>query len=182
MMNARSFIVFLLLITNLASAAQAPQSREYELKAAFLFNFSQFVDWPPASFSTDQAPFVIGILGQNPFGGYLEDIVSGEKANGHAVTVQYYNTIEEIRSCHILFINPAGTKNRERVVESLKGRNILTVSDASDFSELGGMIRFFTRDNKIKFEINPEASRAAGLTISSKLLRLAEIYTPKKSS
>jgi hypothetical protein len=181
MTNARSFIALLLLITNLASTAQSTPSREYELKAVFLFNFSQFVEWPIASFSTRQAPFVIGILGKNPFGVYLEEIVSGEKANGHAVTIQYYNDVKEISACQILFINVAGTKNTQRIIESLKGHTILTVSDASDFSELGGMVRFFTRDNKIKFEINPDASRASGLVISSKLLRLAEIFTPKKT-
>jgi hypothetical protein len=183
MTNTRSFIAsLLLLITHLASAAQTPPSREYELKAVFLFNFSQFVEWPPASFSTGQAPFVIGILGKNPFGTYLEEIVSGERANGHTVTIQYYNDVKDIGACHILFINITGTKNTQRIVESLKGRNTLTVSDASDFSEQGGMVRFFTRDNKIKFEINPDASKAAGLVISSKLLRLAEIFTPQKNS
>lgn len=170
----------LLLITHLAPAQ--PPSREYELKAVFLFNFSQFVEWPPASFPTAQAPLVIGILGKNPFGSYLEELVTGEKVNGHAVTIQYYNSVEEIRACHILFINLAETKKTERAIGDLKGRNILTVSDASDFSAEGGMIRFFTRDNKIKFEINLEASKAAALTISSKLLRLAEIFTPAKNS
>ena len=181
MANAWSISVLLLSMTHLAPAAQPP-SREYELKAVFLFNFSQFVEWPPASFSTAQAPLVIGILGKNPFGSYLEELVAGEKVNGHAVTIQYYNSVEEIRSCHILFVNLADTKKTERAIGDLRGRNILTVSDASDFSAQGGMIRFFTRENKIKFEIDLEASKAAGLTISSKLLRLAEIYIPPKNS
>lgn len=180
--NVRIFITVLLVINNLALAAQAPPSREYELKAVFLFNFTQFVEWPAATFPSDQAPLVIGILGKNPFGAYLEEIVSGEKVNGHPVAVQYYNSIEEIRSCHILFINLAGAKKGERVVEDLKGRNILTVSDASGFSEQGGMIRLYTKDNKIKFQINLEASKAASLVISSKLLRLADIYIPPKNN
>jgi len=178
----RSFIAFLLLTGHLVSAAQGVPSREYELKAVFLFNFTQFVEWPASSFSSDQGPIVIGILGKNPFGAYLEEIVSGEKVNGHAVTVQYYNNVEEIKACHVLFINLADIKKTERVVEALKGQNILTVSDAMDFSEQGGMVRFFTRDNKIKIQINLEASKAASLTISSKLLRLAEIFTPHKNS
>jgi hypothetical protein len=163
-------------------SAQTPVTREYQVKAVFLFNFTHFIEWPAASFSADQAPFVIGILGKNPFGAYLEEIVSGEKVNGHTVTVQYYNNMEEIKTCHILFINLAEEKKMEQVVESLKGRNILTVSDAPDFSEQGGMIRLFARDNKIKFQINLEASKAASLTLSSKLLRLADIYVPPKNS
>ena len=172
----------LLLITNLALVAQAPPSREYELKALFLFNFTQFVEWPPAAFSNDEAPLVIGVIGKNPFGARLADIVSGEKVNGHAVTVQYYADVEEIGACHILFINLSDAKRTERILEALKGRNILTVSDISGFSAEGGMIRLFTRNNKIRFEVNLEASRAAGLIISSKLLRLAEIFTPLKNS
>jgi len=178
----RLFITFLVLTGHLVSAAQGASSREYELKAVFLFNFTQFVEWPASSFSSNQEPVIIGILGKNPFGAYLEEIVSGEKVNGHAVTVQYYNNVEEIKGCHVLFINLADTKKTERVVEALNGRNILTVSDAPGFPEQGGMVRFFTRDNKIKLQVNLEASRAASLTISSKLLRLAEIYTPHKNS
>jgi hypothetical protein len=178
----RCLFAVLLVIANLALVAQGPVSREYELKAVFLFNFTQFVEWPPAAFSNVQAPLVIGVIGKNPFGTRLEDIVSGEKVNGHEVTVQYYNDAEEIGACHILFINLSDTQKRERAIEVLKGRNTLTVSDIPGFSAEGGMIRLFTRDNRIRFEVNLEASREAGLTISSKLLRLAKIFTPLKNS
>jgi hypothetical protein len=180
--DIRCMLASVLLISTLALAGQTPVTREYQLKAVFLFNFTQFVEWPASSFSTDQSPLVIGILGKDPFGAALPEIVSGEKVNGHTVTVQYYNNTEEIKTCHILFINLAEPKKMERVVESLKGRNILTVSDAPDFSEQGGMVRFFIRDNKIKFQINLEASKAASLVLSSKLLKLADIYVPPKNS
>jgi len=178
----RYIFATLLLITNLSLVAQAPQAREYELKAVFLYNFAQFVEWPATAFSNSEAPLVIGVVGKNPFGARLKDIVSGEKVNGHEVTVQYYDNAEDIGKCHILFINLSEANKREQVLELLKGRNILTVSDVSGFPAEGGMIRLFTRDNKIRFEVNLEASRAAGLTISSKLLRLAEIFTPSKNS
>ena len=160
-------------------SAQSQANREYQVKAVFLFNFTQFVQWPPNSFPTDQAPLVIGILGEDPFGPYLKETVLGEKANGHSMIVQHYNNIEEIKTCHILFINLPETK-LEQAVENLKGRNILTVSDAADFLKQGGMIRFFTRNNKIQLEINPAPSKEANLVISSKLLRLAEIFSPGK--
>jgi uncharacterized protein DUF4154 len=178
----RCIILGLLLISNLTLAAQTPITREFQLKAVFLFNFTQFVEWPASSFSTDRAPLVIGILGKNPFGAYLEEIVSGEKTNGHAITVQYYSDMEEIKTCHILFINMAEEKKVKRIVEGLKGRDILTVGDEPDFSEQGGMIRLFTRENKIKFQVNLEAAKAAGLVLSSKLLRLADIYVPPKNN
>ena len=177
----RSISVLLLLMNNLALPAQTPPSREYQLKAAFLFNFAQFVEWPKGSFSTDSESFVIGISGENPFQSFLEELVAGEKVNGHPVTVRYYKPMEEIKNCHILFINQKEIKTGEQVSESLKNKNILTVSDASNFLGNGGMIRLFTKDNKIKIQINTEASKAANLVISSKLLRLAEIYNPNEN-
>ncbi|HVU55294.1 MAG TPA: YfiR family protein [Puia sp.] len=171
-----------MLIINLPLVAQAPLSREYELKAVFLYNFAQFVEWPPTAFSNSEAPLIIGVIGKNPFGTRLKDIVSGEKVNGHDVSVQYYDNAEDIGTCHILFINLPEAKKREQVLQLLKDRNILTVSDAPGFPAEGGMIRLFTRDNKIRFEVNLEVSRAAGLSISSKLLRLADLFTPSKNS
>jgi hypothetical protein len=171
-----------MLITNLSLVAQAPLSREYELKAIFLYNFAQFVEWPPAAFSNNEAPLVIGVIGKNPFGDRLKDIVSGEKVNGHEVNVQYYDNAQDIGACHILFINLSEANKREQLLGLLKGRNILTVSDVPEFPAEGGMIRLFTRNNKIRFEVNLDASRSAGLVISSKLLRLAEVFTSSKNN
>ena len=149
---------------------------EFKVKAVFLYNFTQFVDWPPGTFATSQSPLIIGILGTDPFGPYLQETVAGEKINGHPLIIIHYKAIEEVSGCHILFIN-TGNK-RDKVMGGLRGRSILTVSDATDFTKLGGMIRFFTKDNKMKLEINLEAAKASNLAISSKLLRLAEIYKP----
>jgi hypothetical protein len=154
--------------------AQAP-SREYQLKAVFLFNFTQFVDWPANAFENAQSPLVIGVIGDNPFGAYLAQTVSGEKINGHPLTVQYYKNEEEIKLCHILFINVNETKKQEQVLESVKGKNMLTVSDHPDFLKQDGMIRFVTNNNKIKLQINIDACRESKMVLSSKLLRLAEI-------
>ena len=174
----RLVIVILLLLSHGPLQAQTTPPLEYQLKAVFLFNFTQFVDWPPTAFDTDQSPLVVGILGENPFGSYLEETVSGEKVNKHAVVVRYYRNAEDAKDCHLLFINLPETKQRKQAIEALKGKNILTVSDASGFSNEGGMIRFFTRNNKISLQINLEASKASELVFSSKLLRLAAIYKP----
>ncbi|HTD95252.1 MAG TPA: YfiR family protein [Chitinophagaceae bacterium] len=162
--------------------AQPAPSREYQLKAVFLFNFTQFVDWPPTSFDADESPLVIGILGANPFGSFLEETVSGEKINGHPVTVHYCQSDEDAQNCHLLFVNLPDVKKRKAIITTLKGKNVLTVSDASDFSKLGGMIKFFTSNNKIKLQVNLEATKESELVLSSKLLRLAEIFKSEKSN
>jgi hypothetical protein len=173
----QSFIVALLTCSIFFSSAQKPVATEYRVKAVFLFNFTQFVSWAPSSFISAQAPFVIGILGENPFDSYLEDVVSGENVNGHPLVVHHYKNIEEIKTCHILFINKAGINNPEDIPASIKGKNILTVSDAAGFLKQASVIRFITKDNKIRIQINLEAAKEAELTISSKLLRIAEIVS-----
>lgn len=153
--------------------AQAP-AREYQLKAVFLYNFTRFVNWPANAFESDQSPLVIGVLGDNPFGNYLVQTVSEEKINGHPMTVQYFKNEEEIRTCHILFINTSDAGTLTQVLAAVQGRNILTVSDHPDFLKQGGMIKFVT-NSKIKLQVNMDACKKTGIVLSSKLLRLAEI-------
>ncbi|MGN6646828.1 MAG: YfiR family protein [Cytophaga sp.] len=160
-------------------SAQTPVNREYQIKAVFIFNFTQFVEWPANTFATPQSPLIIGILGQDPFGSYLDQTIASEKVNGHPMIIKRFQRIEDIKECHLLFIHAAETVKMPQIISNLKGKSVLTVSDASGFIKQGGMIRFFTVDNKIQFQINPDAAKAAGLTISSKLLRLAEIVVPK---
>lgn len=162
--------------------AQPVVSREYQIKAVFIFNFTQFVDWPQTAFPDADAPLVIAVLGDNPFGSYLNETVAGEKINGHPVIVQYYNRTEEIQNCHILFIALSDPQKSEQVISGIKGKSILTIGDSPDFLKRGGMIKFFKRKNNIRFEINPAAAKSANLTLSSKLLRVAEIFDPSKKS
>jgi hypothetical protein len=152
-----------------------PATDEDEVKAVFLFNFAQFVEWPPEAFQTADSPIVIGLLGRDPFGVYLEKTIENEIVNGHPLVVERYSSVKQIQSCHILFINPGRTVKIESVLRSLKNKNILTVSNAADFTNQGGMIRFFNEDEKIKLEINLNAVKASNITISSKLLQLSEI-------
>jgi hypothetical protein len=158
--------------------AQAPVKREYQVKAAFLFNFCQFVEWPADAFTSADAPFVIGVYGDNPFGHYLEETVAGEDVNGHPVAVRYFNSVDKLGDCQILFVSAPGKRESEEVLSSLKGKSVLTIGDAPYFLAQNGMIRFVTRNNSIKFQINLDEAKHAGLVLSSKLLRLAEIYGP----
>jgi hypothetical protein len=163
-----------LLCSGLKVAAQTNTSPEYQLKAVFLFNFAQFVDWPPKAFPEPQTPLSIGVLGDDPFGSYLDETVRGEKANNRPLIVQRYRRVGDIKTCHVLFISRSESDRLEQILNTLKGRNVLTVGDLEDFALQGGMIQLFTEKNKIRMRINLGAVKAANLTISSKLLRVAE--------
>lgn len=176
-MKLRPFISLLVLCT-LIAAHQPPQPetlKEYKVKAVFLFNFTRFVEWPTTSFATTDAPFVIGIVGKDPFGAYLDESVQEENVQGHPFAVRRFRSVDQVKQCHLLFINTSNKEDVSRVLEKLKDQPVLTVGDQQDFSRQGGMIGFITENGKIRLRINREAAKHADLTISSKLLKLAEI-------
>jgi YfiR/HmsC-like len=150
-------------------------SEEYRIKAAFLFNFAQFVKWPPGAFRKADSPFCIGILGKDPFDSFLDETVKGETVDGHPLVVRRYPDLKSVGDCQILFISKSEQARMGALLQGLKGRSILTVGDIGGFAEAGGVIRFVTEDNKIHFRINLEAAKDAKLDISSQVLRLAEI-------
>lgn len=162
----------------LASPAQVPAQRapfdEREVKAVFLFNFVQFVDWPANSFSSPEAPIVIGILGNDPFGRVLDDVVMGETVKGRPIVVTRFRRVEDIKACHVLFISPSEAAMYERILAALDTQPTLTVGETERFTALG-MVRFLTEQNRVRLEVNVEKAKAAGLTISSNLLRAARI-------
>ena len=169
------FMSILLFASEDKLSAETAISPEYQVKAVFLFNFAQFVDWPPKAFPEPQTPLIIGVLGEDPFGAYLDETVRGEKVNGRQLVVQRYHRVGEIKMCHVLFISRSERDRLDQIFSNLKGRNVLTVGDADDFTGRGGMIWLFNEKNKIRMRVNLEVVKAANLTISSKLLRVAEI-------
>lgn len=175
----RYYLLTFLLLCSSRTGSFAQPANEYQVKAAFLFNFTHFIDWPSHAFSSTQSPMVIGVLGRDPFGRFLPQTIEGEKVSDHPLMTKYYSGFDDIQSCQILFININGKKKLEEVMTRLKGRSILTVSDETDFLLNGGMIRFFTRNNKILLEVNTEAMKDANLVISSALLRQVEIFSQK---
>jgi hypothetical protein len=160
--------------------AQVQPTRESTIKAVFLFNFSHFVEWPAHTFPGQAAPFVIGVLGEDPFGSYLDETVEGEKIDGHPLIVQRFRDAKDVKSCHILFISSKESERYKEILAELKGKNILTVSDNRAFTREGGIIRFSTEDNRIRLEINTDAAKKEELNISSKLLRIASIFDPNR--
>ncbi|HEX3914763.1 MAG TPA: YfiR family protein [Steroidobacteraceae bacterium] len=154
-------------------AADAPT--ENQVQAVFLFNFSRFVEWPTQAFAAPNDPFVIGIVGNDPFGARLDQAVRNEQINGHRLTVRRFRSIADVDNCQILFIDRSETGRLGQILSALDHRSILTVSQADGAAQQGVMIQFATEDSRIRLRINVESARAAGLTISSKLLRPAEI-------
>ena len=163
------------------AAAEAPTPPpEYQVKAVFLFNFAQFVDWPAQAFPEAGAPLVIGVLGDDPFGSYLDELVRNEKIRGRPLVVRRFERVQDMHECHILFVSRNAAGQFDRIAVDLQGRSLLTVGDTENFSRLGGMVRFVTENGKIHLRINVEAAKESGLTISSKLLRWATIVTKEK--
>jgi hypothetical protein len=179
---ARTLVLALGLFTFVGedAVAQAPApSREYQVKAVFLFNFAQFVEWPPAVFTEESAPLAICVLGDDPFGPYLDAIVRGEQVNSRRLTVQRFHSAEEAKSCQVLFVSRSQERNLDKALAWARGMDALTVSDADDFAGRGGMIELKTEKGKIRIRINTSATKASSLVISSKLLRSAEIVANK---
>jgi len=153
--------------------------KEYDIKAAFLYRLAQFVEWPKDAFPAAETPLVIGVLGADPFGKALDEVVQNEVLGNRKLAVQRYRTVEEIGTCHILFISPSEGGRMDQIFSSLKGRNILTVGDTDGFARQGGVVRFMTVQNRIKLRINIDSARAANLTISSQLLRAVDVVSAK---
>lgn len=164
--------VLLVLAVGLGLApCAAPAAPEYQVKAVFLFNFSQFVEWPPEVFATDHAPFTICVLGDDPFGGYLDDVVRSESVSTHPIQTLRLKRVEDAGGCHIVYVSSSEQQQLPGILAALRHRSILTVSDGEQFALQGGMISFISADNRIRLGVNVDAARAANLKLSSKLLR-----------
>jgi len=151
-------------------AAIADKSLEYKVKAAFLYKFSAYVDWPVTAFSSPTSPFSVCLVDSNDqFNATLEKVVNGENVNGHPVVVRRINTVENEAGCHILYIGASNPQRTAQVIEAVHNSYALTVCDGAS----RGIIDFLIVDNRVRFNIDDEAAKQKGLVISSKLLSLA---------
>jgi hypothetical protein len=156
------------------------QINEYQVKAFFLFNFARYVEWPAETFKAANDPIVICILGQNPFGGALEQAVAGKLLEGRSFVVRQISDTNS--SCHILFVNSSERRRFRSMAGRRKGSAVLSVGEAPGFSADGGVINFKLEDGKVRFEIDLEAAGREHLRISSKLLSLAQIAKKAEDS
>lgn len=156
----------------LAAAATATES---QVKAVFVFNFSHFVEWPATAFSTPNAPFVICVLGGEALAAQLDVATKGESVAQHPMQVRRIDSASQTGDCHILYIDQSQGTQLPSILTALEGRGTLTVSDLQGASTRGVMIQLATENSRVRLLINVDSARAAGLTISSNLLRPAQI-------
>lgn len=154
--------------------AQPKAAPEYQLKAAFLYNLLQFIEWPEQAFKDAASPLVICIYDDRAAGSAF-DSYRNEKIRGRQLVFKKFDDMQAGLDCHILFINTQDKKTLAGIAAKTAGRSILTVGEADGWARLGCIINFFTADNKLRFEINPEAAKKAGLKLSSEILKVAKI-------
>jgi len=162
----------------LAQDRDSSNSSEYLIKAGFIFNFAKFVEWPQTTFAQPDSPIVIGILGTDPFGAIIDQIVQDKKIGGRGFVVKRLKwgaDPKDLKECKILFVGASERIHVDELVQIVRGLPILTVGETPGFAERGGVIRLVLEDNKVRFEVNVDAAHQAGLTISSRLLTLARI-------
>jgi hypothetical protein len=179
--RARERIIALALVTiSVLSASPAARTQtnppsDYQLKAAFLFNFAKFIDWPNSSFISPQSPFTICILGQDPFGSVLDDTLKRKTIGGRPIAVRRLKDKTDGRQCQMVFVSSSESGHLAEIIGSLQAANVLLVGESNRFAVSGGTIELTLEDNHIRFKINTDAADRSGLTVSSKLLALAKI-------
>jgi hypothetical protein len=153
--------------------AQQAKPKEYEVKAAYLYNFGRFVRWPANVPTTQDNSFSICVLGQDPFGPTLDSTLAGESLDGRPVVVRRISRAQDVGDCRIMFISSTEENHLKQILAALENSLVLTVSDMPDFSRRGGMIQFVLEGSKVRFEINLANAEAARLTVSAELLKVA---------
>jgi hypothetical protein len=167
-------ITSLLLCSVLFGASGKAPVSEYSVKAAFLYNFARFTEWPETAFLEPESPIRLCVVGEDPFGEEL-DFIDNKRIHGRHLEVIRVRRVEDIEKCHILFVTASMGKHVARILGLIANWSVLTVGDHEEFAQAGGVISFSNRGNHIGFDINPTAARSAGLALSSRLLSLARI-------
>ena len=163
-----------LLITASGLWAQNPKPTDYQVKAAYLYNFGRFVEWP-ANAPGKGDFFTVCILGKDPFGPVLDKVLAGETIGGKNVVARRISTPQESGDCQILFLSSTEENRLNKIIEAMDKEAVLTVSDMPQFSERGGMVQFVVEDKRVRFEVNLTAAQNVGLTLRSELLRVATV-------
>jgi len=169
------FSTGIMLLVALVPAGAHAESVEYAVKAAYLYKFGIYVEWPASAFASPVAPLNLCIAGDDPFGVTLDNAVSGQRIDKHPIAVRRLKTADRNAGCHILYLGFDDAQRIEQALATLRGQPVLTVGDGHD----GGIITFVISDNRVRFNIDEEAAAQSGLVISSKLLSLALHVKPK---
>jgi hypothetical protein len=164
-------------VVGVAAAAQPSASKEYQVKAALLLNFAQFIQWPAAAFSAPDAPIVVGVLGDDPFGGALEQTFQDESIGSRKLLVKRSRRIDDLKSCQMLFVAASEKDRLPAILKETAGAAILTVGETDQFAQQGGIVNFYLESGRVRFEINLDAAERSGLKISSQLLKRAKVLS-----
>ena len=180
MRHLRLLIALTMLLTVAPDArGQDPSaSSEYLIKAGFIYNFANLVQWPQTAFAQPDSPIVIGILGEDPFGAVIDHALEGKKVNGRGFVIKRLKSASDLNECHILYVSSADITNPGEILHSLKGLPILTIGEMPGFAKRGGIINLVLDNERVRFEVNIDAAKQADLNISSRLLALATIIQP----
>ncbi len=157
------------------AGAQSQSVGEYEVKAAFLYNFAKFIDWPDSSFAGPSAPFAICVLGVDPFGRALDDALESKAIGSHPVALARLQEVAQARRCQMVFVSSSESRRLPEIEDRLRGASVLLVGDFPGFADAGGTLQFIIQDNRVRFLINTDAAQRAGLRLSSKLLSVARV-------
>jgi hypothetical protein len=155
--------------------AQSQMVEVSQVRAAYLYNFVKFVEWPPVAYQSVDAPAVICIVGDARTSSVLELATLAKKANGRRVEARQPRSANEFKSCHVLFIGFSDKPRISAILRSVKDSNVLTIGQTDGFISLGGMINLVEKDGNIGLEIDPKATEEAGLKVSSRLLVISRI-------
>jgi hypothetical protein len=179
MRRLRSLITILVLLLPgsalIARAQDSSVSSEYLVKAGFIYNFANLVQWPQTAFAQPDSPIVIGIFGEDRFGAIIDRVLEGKKVNGRGFVVRRLKAVTDLKDCHIVFVSSSELVHLAEAIQVVKGVPTLTIGEVPGFAKLGGIINLVIEDNKVRFEVNVDAAKGADLTISSRLLALARI-------
>lgn len=166
-----------------SSSVAGGTSLEYQIKAAYLLNFTRYVEWPSQSFTAPEDPVTICVLGRDPFGTVLDATVRGRTTHGRPLNVRRIRTDREAAACHLVFMSRETWRTQRDLPKGLQGLGILTVGESDEFAQEGGVIGFVIQNETVRFVVNAEARDRAGLTISSRMLSLAAaVYDQRKGS
>jgi hypothetical protein len=153
----------------------AQSATEYQVKAAFLFNFAKFVEWPADAFPGADSALQICVLGQDPFGHEFEQVIADKTVNGHRIELIHPSGMPQAKACQIIFVASSGKAQLREILRGLRGASVLTVGDTSGFARMGGIINFVLDDGRVRFEINVMAAERAHLRVSARLLTVAKL-------
>lgn len=148
---------------------------EDEVKAAYLYNFAKFVEWPKEKLPGKDTAIVVGLVCGDAFAEVFGDTVKGKTAKGRAIKLRRAKDVRDLADCHVVFIGASENVRMAEVRAAFKGRSVLTVGEQDGFAARGGMVNLTKEKNKVRFEINPDAAKRASLKMSSQLLKLAKI-------